>query len=89
MEDGIRAGEGGFEGINVGEEGSEVVDSEDEVLVVGATDLLDLGFVRAGEGAEVVEEGFKVAGGEGLADEEAQIIAVGDRQGDVEGIRGR
>ncbi|KAJ8617971.1 hypothetical protein MRB53_014157 [Persea americana] len=86
LEDGIGAGKGGFEGIDIREEGSEVVDGEDEVLVVGAADLLDLGFAGASKGAEVVEEDFRVARGGGLANKRAQIIAVANRRGDMEEV---
>ena len=61
--------------------GSEVVNGEDEILIVGVAHL-----TGAGEGAEVVEDGFRVAEGEGLADKGAQIIAVADRRGDVEEV---
>lgn len=69
MELGVGIGERGFERIDVGEEGSEIVDGEDEVLVVSLADFFDLGFFGAGEVAEVVVEGFGVAGGEGFSDE--------------------
>lgn len=68
---GVGIGEGGFEGIDVGEEGTEVVDSLDEVLVVGPADVLDFGLFGSGEVSEVVKESLGFAGGEGLADERA------------------
>lgn len=76
--------ESGFEGIDVGEEGSEVIDGGDEVLVVGLADVFDLGFFGLGEVAEVVEEGLGLAGGEGLADEGAEVLAVADGGGEEE-----
>lgn len=84
LEGGVGAGEGGLEGVDVGEEGSEVVDGEDEVLVVGLADLLDLGLLGAGEVAEVVEEAVGLAGGEGPADEGAQVLVVADGGGEEE-----
>lgn len=49
LEDKIGARKGGFEGIDVGEEGSEFVDGEVEVPVPVAADLLHLGFAGAGK----------------------------------------
>lgn len=68
---GVGNGERGFEGIDVGEEGAEVVDCHDEVLVVGPTNVLDFGLFGSGEVSEVVKEGLGFTGGEGLADEGA------------------
>lgn len=68
----------GLEGIDVGEEGSEVVDGQDEVLVVGLADLLDFGLFGSGELPEVVKKGLGLAGHEGLADERPYVLAVAD-----------
>lgn len=68
---GVGNGERRFEGIDVGEEGAEVVDCHDEVLVVGPTDVLDFGLFGSGEVSEVVKEDLGFTGGEGLADEGA------------------
>lgn len=80
----VGIGEGGFEGINVGEEGTEVVDGHDEVLIVGPADVLDFGLFGSGEVTEVVVEGLGFAGGEGLADEGTQVFAVADGNGEEE-----
>lgn len=56
LELGVGVREGGLEGFDVGEEGSEIVDGEDEVLVVRLADLFDLGLFGASEVAEVVVE---------------------------------
>lgn len=75
---GVGNGEGGFEGIDIREEGTKVVDSHDEVLVVGPADVLDFGLFGSGEVSEVVKEDLGFAGGEGPADEGAQVLAVAD-----------
>lgn len=76
--------EGRFQRIDVGEKRSEVVDGEDEVLVMSLADLLDFGLLGAREVAEAVEEGLGLAGGEGLADEGSQVLAVSDGGGKEE-----
>ena len=84
LELGVGVGEGGLEVVDVGEERSEVVDGEDEVLVVLLADLFDLGLFGARELAEVVEESLRLAGGEGLADEGAEVLVVADGGGEEE-----
>ena len=71
MELGFGVREGRFERFDVGEEGLEVVDGVDEVLVVSFADLLDLGLFGSGEELEVVEERLRLACAEGFADERA------------------
>lgn len=71
MELGVGVREGRFERFDVGEEGLEVVDGVDEVLVVSFADLLDLGLFGSGEELEVVEERLRLACAEGFADERA------------------
>ncbi|CAL5324713.1 unnamed protein product [Camellia sinensis] len=54
----------GFGRIDVGEERSEIVDGNDEVLVVSSADIFDLSLLGFGEVAEMVEESLGLAGGE-------------------------
>lgn len=71
-----------LEGIDVGEEGSEVIDGEDEVLIVGLADLLDFRLLGSSEVAEVLEQRIGLAGSEDLADKWAHILAVADGRGE-------
>ncbi|KAM1058201.1 hypothetical protein ACFX1X_031746 [Malus domestica] len=82
LELGVGIGEGRLEGIDVGEERSEVVHGEDEVLVVGLADLLDFRLLGAGEVAEVLEQRLGLPGSKGLSDEWAHILAVADGGGE-------
>lgn len=84
MESGVGVVKRGFERIDVGEKGSEIVNGHDEVLVVSTANVFDLGFLCLGEVFEEVEKGFRFAGGEGFADEGAEVFAVADGGGEEE-----
>ncbi|PON35677.1 hypothetical protein TorRG33x02_350980 [Trema orientale] len=71
LELGVGVGERGFERIDIGEQRSEVIDGQDEVLVVSLADLFDFRLLGPGEVAEMVEEGLGLAGSEGFPDEGA------------------
>lgn len=71
-------GEGGFEGIDVGEEGSEVIDGHNEVFVVSPANVLDFRLFGSGEVFKVVKKSFRFTGGKGFANEGSYIFAVAD-----------
>jgi len=66
--------EGALERVGVGEEGAEVVDGADEVVEVGAAELLDLGLPVPHRGTERGEQRLGAAARERPAHEGAQVL---------------
>ena len=75
--------EGALERVGVGEEGAEVVDGADEVVEVGAAELLDLGLPVPHRGTERGEQRLGAAARERPAHEGAQVLPSRDGGGEL------
>ena len=74
QERGVGRREGALERVGVGEEGAEVVDGADEVVEVGAAELLDLGLPVPHRGTERGKQRLGAAARERPAHEGAQVL---------------
>jgi len=79
--------EGALERVGVGEEGAEVVDGADEVVEVGAAELLDLGLPVPHRGTERGEQRLGAAARERPAHEGAQVLPSRDGGGELREVR--
>ena len=79
--------EGALERVGVGEEGAEVVDGADEVVEVGAAELLDLGLPVPHRGPERGEQRLGAAARERPAHEGAQVLPSRDGGGELREVR--
>ena len=87
QERGVGRREGALERVGVGEEGAEVVDGADEVVEVGAAELLDLGLPVPHRGAERGEQRLGAAASERPAHEGAQVLPGRDGGGELREVR--
>jgi len=86
-ERGVGRREGALERVGVGEEGAEVVDGADEVVEVGAAELLDLGLPVPHRGTERGEQRLGAAARERPAHEGAQVLPSRDGGGELREVR--
>jgi len=87
QERGVGRREGALERVGVGEEGAEVVDGADEVVEVGAAELLDLGLPVPHRGTERGEQRLGAAARERPAHEGAQVLPSRDGGGELREVR--
>ena len=87
QERGVGRREGALERVGVGEEGAEVVDGADEVVEVGAAELLDLGLPVPHRGTERGEQRLGAAARERPAHEGAQVLPGRDGGGELREVR--